>query len=168
MRKLKFLLLTSLTVLWLSGCRNDSTEGQDETVENVTVIEPETEAVPEDIALPYIVTFDDNTGRLEIEKNPESMTNSYTAEQIAAALNKKYPEIVLHVGERKQDTLELRVDDATYLSQGMGSAGANGYLAEATYSFTSLDSINVVNFLFEPGDHAMPGPYSTKSFDDFN
>lgn len=168
MENIKFLLLMFLTFILISGCRNENTENQDETVDSVTVIESEPVAEPEEIALPYIVTFDDNTGKLEIEKNRESTTYSYTAEQIAVALNKKYPEITLQVGERKQDTLELRVDDATYLSQGMGSAGANGYLAEATYSFTSLDSVNVVNFLFEPGDHAMPGPYTTKSFDDFN
>src|SRR5690606_2477244 len=120
--KSKFVLLASFIFILLSGCRNESTENQDETVENEIIIEsePEIETEAPTIALPYIVTFDENTGRLEINKNPESTSTSYTAEQVAEALNTKYPEIFLRVGELKQDTLDLHVDDATHLSQGMG------------------------------------------------
>src|SRR5690606_42143085 len=121
MENIKFLLLMFLTFILISGCRNENTENQDETVDSVTVIESEPVAEPEEIALPYIVTFDDNTGKLEIEKIPESTTYSNTAEQIAVALNTKYPEITLQVSVTHLDTLVLSAHDYTQLTHCMGT-----------------------------------------------
>lgn len=117
--------------------------------------------------LPYIVLYDDSTGKFNIEKNPASETVAYTPEALAGALNHKYAEIQLRVGERRKDTLDLHIDSPFYLTQSIGSAGASSYLAESTFAFTTLDSVKVVNFRFEPGDHAMPGPYTRRYFDDF-
>jgi len=171
MKTFKFLLFTSLALVLLNGCMNDSSENK--TADTTTV---ETDVPSDSVSksesstnsLPYIVNYDDSTGRLEIDKNPASDSLSLNSEQLTLALKNKYPEINLRVGERKNDTLELYIDDATYLTQSMGSAGANAFIAETTYAFTSLDSVKVVNFIFEPGDHAMPGPYDRKYFKDFH
>jgi hypothetical protein len=58
----------------------------------------------------------------------------------------------------------VRVNDAFQLTQEMGSEGAVNYLASATFSITSSDSIEVVFFDFPFGDHAAPGYYSRASW----
>jgi hypothetical protein len=45
-----------------------------------------------------------------------------------------------------------------------GSFGAAAYLADATFTMTSLDGIDRVNLDFPDGDHASPGFYSRASF----
>jgi len=175
MIKFKFLLIGLTAIFLVNGCANENTEDQNKKSDSLNLDQEELSLSDSAsmnknsvMPLPYIVNYDENTGRFEIDKNPQAETNSLTSEQIVKALKNKYPEIDLRVGEKKGDTLELLIDDATYLTQSIGSAGANNYLAEATFAFTSLDSIQVVNFLFEPGDHAMPGPYNRKYFDDFH
>jgi len=51
-----------------------------------------------------------------------------------------------------------------YLSEAMGSSGAQDYLAIVTYTLTESPGIRSVEFVFQPGEHAMPGVYSRESF----
>lgn len=119
-------------------------------------------------ALPYVVVFNEESGRFDIVENPDDQNFTPNGEGYVEALNIKYPEISIRQGERHLDTLNVFIDNATYLTQSIGSAGANSYLAEATYAFTELDSVNVVNFNFQTGDHATSGPYTRAFFKDFH
>lgn len=170
MKPLKFLLLSSLALVVLNGCMNDSSDRESETDTVGTTIPADSALLNESPIqqLPYVVNYDDASGRLEIDKNPESDSLTLNREGLILALKNKYPEINLRLGERRKDTLEVYIDDATYLTQSIGSAGASAFLAETTFAFTSLDSVKVVNFKFEPGDHAMPGPYDRRYFKDFH
>jgi hypothetical protein len=58
----------------------------------------------------------------------------------------------------------VKVIDAELLTQRMGTAGAEEYLASVTFSLTSVPGIHSVNFDFEEGDHAIPGDYSRDRF----
>jgi len=73
-----------------------------------------------------------------------------------------FPQIALRKIEQR--TAELEVVNDQYLTQKMGSSGAQGYLAGATYTLTENPGIRSVNFIFQPGEHAMPGIYSRESF----
>ncbi len=46
----------------------------------------------------------------------------------------------------------------------MGTTGAAEFLATATLTLTEYDDIKLVNFVFDEGDHAVPGLYSRKDF----
>ncbi len=59
-------------------------------------------------------------------------------------------------------TVEVINDE--YLTQRMGTAGADSFMAEATFTLTEYDNIKFVNFIFEAGDHAAPGRYSRDHF----
>ena len=48
--------------------------------------------------------------------------------------------------------------------QGIGSTGANEYLARVTLSLTSVPGIHSVDFDFAEGDHATPGKYDRRRF----
>lgn len=175
MRKANFLYAGLALLLLTAACTSDNSQGQEAAdsaamADRQVVVDTAASApaAPGVQPLPYIVQYDDNTGKFNIDKNPASESVAYTAEALANALNHKYAEIQLRVGDRRNDTLDLHIDSSFYLTQSIGSAGANNYLAETTYAFTTLDSVKVVNFNFEPGDHAMPGPYTRRFFDDFH
>ncbi len=61
-------------------------------------------------------------------------------------------------------TVVVEVQNDKYLSEAMGSSGAQDYLAIATYTLTESPGIRSVEFVFPPGEHAMPGVYSRESF----
>lgn len=62
---------------------------------------------------------------------------------------------------------DIEVINAEYLTQRMGSSGAQVYLAQVTYTLTENPDIQKVNFMFEEGDHAMPGIYVREDFQNY-
>lgn len=163
--RVKFLLITCSTLILLNGCISDSSENKDGVTDTLSTQSKEVDN--ERVQLPYEVNYNEETARFSIVENPEAGTSSLSSEKLVTALKNKYPEISLHVGDRRNDTLDVYIDDAAYLTQSIGTAGANAYMAEATFAFTALDSIQTVNFIFEAGDHASPGAYQRSDFDDF-
>jgi len=73
-----------------------------------------------------------------------------------------FPKIAMEKVEQQIAIVTISNDE--YLSQKMGSSGAQDLLAEVTYTLTEYPGIKSVNFMFQPGDHAMPGVYSRDSF----
>ena len=64
----------------------------------------------------------------------------------------------------KGQVINIEVINDEYLTQRMGSTGAAEFLATATFTLTEYDNIKFVNFIFEEGDHAIPGLYSREGF----
>lgn len=174
MKSLKYSTLALLTFfLILNACVSDSRQNNQErdsivVIDSASVIDTTSSVDLTPPALPYVVIFNEETARFSIIENPDDSGFTPNGAGYVEALNTKYPEINIRMGDRHLDTLEVYIDDATHLTQGMGSAGANSYLAEATYAFSELDSVNVVNFIFKTGDHATSGPYTREFFNDFH
>jgi len=61
----------------------------------------------------------------------------------------------------------VEIINAEYLTQRMGTSGAQNYLAAATYSLTETPGVRGVDFIFPVGDHAAPGVYTRESFKDY-
>lgn len=72
------------------------------------------------------------------------------------------PKIVLQKAEPR--TTHIEVLNEQYLTQSMGSSGAQDYLAMVTYTLTETPGVMAIDFIFPGGDHAMPGIYSRESF----
>lgn len=72
------------------------------------------------------------------------------------------PKLLLQGQDRSM--VRVLVVNGDYLSQRMGSAGAQEYLVAATYTLTDCPEVTEVNFDFPQGDHAMPGVYTRMSF----
>jgi hypothetical protein len=164
--RIKLLVLTISTLMLLNGCMTESTENNEladslNTEDNRVIDSAST-------SLPYEVSYNEETGRFSILENQEVETLPLNGDMLIHALKNKYPEIDLRLGDKRNDTLDVYIDNAFYLTQNIGTAGANAYMAEATFAFTSLDSIKTVNFIFETGDHATPGTYQRSDFDDFH
>jgi hypothetical protein len=62
------------------------------------------------------------------------------------------------------DTAYLEVINSYYLTQSMGSAGAEEYITKSGISLLEIDGINYVDFNFEMGDHAYPGTFSKAGY----
>ena len=90
------------------------------------------------------------------EANPESFRTPANEEQDDPP-KLKFKKIAGH-------TVSVEVINDQYLTQRMGSFGANAFLAAATYTLTEHRNINTVNFIFEDGDHAQPGRYARRDF----
>lgn len=78
------------------------------------------------------------------------------------SMKTEFPQINLQKIERQ--TADIQIANDQYLTQNMGSDGAQDYLAEVTFTLTENPGIKAVNFLFNVGDHAMPGLYTRESF----
>lgn len=62
------------------------------------------------------------------------------------------------------DIIRVEVINDEYLTQQMGSTGAQEYLAAATFTLTEYAGVKAVLFIFEEGDHAAPGLYTRDGF----
>jgi len=164
--KFVLLFLFSFMVIGYLGCQN-TRQSDENTSQDSSLLIDSIPAVEQELTLPYQILYNEKTERFEIKDNTDSNNIARTPEDLAKTLNRKYPDIQLIVKERSGDTLTVSIPEATSLTQTSGTAGAMVYLAETTYSFTSIDSIEVVNFSFKEGDHAVPGPYTRDSFNEF-
>ncbi len=108
----------------------------------------------------------DSTGNLLRQKMIAPEMDTLTAENIISYLNSNNPSVKLDYVKTSGDTLFLKIADANYLTQQMGSSGSTVYMAEVVYNFTELPGIRLVSFDFQEGDHAQPGTYTRESFRD--
>ena len=155
----KSLISISTCLFLITSCQRGDPK------EEITSSAPPSTLTIEDFELPFTLQYNTENNRFKILENKDIRTSK--EEDIVLALNTKYPQIKIEVDKRSNDTLFVRIPDATNLTQSMGTTGATSYLVEATYGFTSINGIHVVNYSFTEGDHASPGSYTRESFIEF-
>lgn len=163
-KRIFFIALASLLIVNCQNERTNSDEKQSPREESNKT----NSTTAKTLTLPFIAVVDSTSNLIALEENPQKSSIPLNKEELAEALNIKYPEIKLNLREVSHDTLFVVIPNATFLTQQIGTTGALTYLAEATYAFTDLTDIKVVNFEFKEGDHAVPGPYTRKSFNTKN
>ena len=109
-------------------------------------------------------TLNDTSGKLEMKKVEATGLDSLSPESIVAFLNTSDSSVHLDLIKISNDTIYIKIPDATFLTQQMGSTGSTMYLASVVYNLTELPGIRFINFDFEEGDHAQPGTLSRDSF----
>ena len=89
-----------------------------------------------------------------------------SVQMVVDEFNTRYDDFV-HIDffRQSQDTVYVKINDASYLTQRMRTTGAQAYLAELTYSMTEVPTVKYVNFDFQEGDHASPGVYQKIDFE---
>lgn len=91
-----------------------------------------------------------------------------TSEKLINVINSKYQdEVMLDLVNISNDTIFVKIDNSEFLTQQMGTTGADQYMITATFTLTELPKIKFVNFDFEYGDHASPGTYTRKYYLDW-
>lgn len=64
------------------------------------------------------------------------------------------------------DTIVIQILNDEYLTEQMGTTGANCFIAETIYTLTENDSIGFVRIKMDYGSHASPGLYSRGDYKD--
>ncbi len=103
-------------------------------------------------------------------KSKAIQAGSLTPEKWVDFVNNNIGDNNIHLDFVKvsKDTLYVRIKESTYLTQQMGTTGADDYMSTTTFTLTELKNIKYVNYDFEEGDHAMPGTYSRQYYIDRN
>ena len=103
--------------------------------------------------------------QIGLKHNTTNDLSNVSPDEMVKAINSRYPEIQMELVKKDRDRIHVKIKDASYLSESMGSSGAQIYMAESTYALTEFKGIRSVEFVFEEGDHAAPGVYSRADFD---
>ena len=88
-------------------------------------------------------------------------------DSLIKGLNDNYPNVKLEKLKQSHDTLYTLIKDSEYLTQRMGSTGAEIYVADVILNLTTVPGVQYVNIEFEEGDHAGPGTWSKENFSKF-
>ncbi len=163
MRSLLLSIFIALIFLIIS-CRSDSEKTDEQNSEPEKLSMPVKEKT---LDVPWMAVYNDSTQMMELKKNPVADASNLNAQDIVDALNIKYPQIKLEWVKQEGQKAFVKIADANYLTQQMGTTGAKSYLAEATYSLTEIRGITSVYFDFIEGDHARPQTLTRNSFRNF-
>ncbi|HRG92053.1 MAG TPA: hypothetical protein PLZ10_03845 [Chitinophagaceae bacterium] len=109
-------------------------------------------------------SLDDSSGNIKLNRSGAPIPDSLSINAVTTFLNSRYPNIQLQVLRQSGDSLYVKIPEATYLTQQMGSTGPELYFAEAVYNLTEIPGIRFINFSLAEGDHAGPDTYSRDSF----
>ncbi|MFC5283973.1 hypothetical protein [Pedobacter alpinus] len=153
-----YILIAFVFIACNSDTKNTETEEE--------IVETETYQQPKEIAdIPWAAVLDSTSQIITMTATEGINAKDLNLDNVTESINRKYPEILISNILQKSDTVFVKINDATYLTQGSGSMGAEIFLAESTYSFTQIPGINFVNFDFKIGDHASPGTFKRTDFE---
>ena len=102
-----------------------------------------------------------------IKRNPRITDHYLNADTLIIGLNEKFPKIKLEKLKQSNDTLYTQIKDATFLTEQMGSSGAEFYIAQAVLNLTAVTGVKYVSIDFEMGSHATPDVWSRAKFEDY-
>ncbi|MEO6187630.1 MAG: hypothetical protein ABIO82_00385 [Ginsengibacter sp.] len=167
-------LISILLLAVLLSCNSGSNEvKEEETVVEDTVYEfPATAGGDSAIVIRnspslWRAEFEDSTNSYKIYKPSDNRLDTLTVQNLVSLINVDWDSIHLNFEKISHDTMYVAIPDSRYLTQNIGSTGAENYMAATTYSLTELKGVQFVNFRFREGDHASPGVYSRKSFTNY-
>lgn len=164
------LFFPAITVVIITvSCTNNSTDKiKSSPVDSVSIVPADTVSVSvNETTANYVWTtgIDEQTGKIQMKKNRPIAVDSVNITNMIGLTNNIYPEVKLVLKKISGDTIYVKIPESTYLTQQMGTSGAEAYMANATYNLTELPGIEYVNFDLDEGDHAAPGTFSRSDFE---
>lgn len=103
-------------------------------------------------------------------RNKNVLPESFTPQKLIDLINKNRgkDKVILDLEKVSKDTIYVAIKESTYLTQSMGTTGADDYISTTVFTLTELKGIKYVHFNFVEGDHARPGTYNRHYFLDRN
>lgn len=101
------------------------------------------------------------------KKNEAAQPAIINADSLIKGLNEYYENVFIEKVKQSNDTIYTAIKDSKYLSQQMGSTGAEMYLADVVLNLTAVPGIKYVKIDMEEGDHAQPGTWSAGNFKNY-
>lgn len=100
-------------------------------------------------------------------KNPELSTAIVNTDSLIKGLNQLYENVYLQKDKMSNDTLYTFIKDSKFLSNQMGSTGAEIYIADVVMNLTEVPGVKYVHIEMEEGSHMQPGTWSRNNFTKF-
>ena len=162
---MKTTLILCCSIFLLNGC-NSPKQGND--IANKLEVESEIDQATSEITLQSIreYKFNEQINEFELKQLRKVNEELLSGEMVEKIINTNWPRVQIQFNQTSNDTVYISIPNSAILTQQMGSAGAKGFMITTTYTFTELKGIKYVSFDFVEGDHAMPGVYSRKSWDE--
>jgi hypothetical protein len=153
-----------LFLLLLAGCaqNNESEESTREEVVNADTVMQENKTTgydPDSKLFIWKVTPDYKKIR-----NASAGPALQNADTLIKGLNQLYENVYLEKIKISGDTIYTVIKDAAYLTEQMGTTGAEIYLADLVLNLTSVAGIKYVNLDLAEGSHMQPGVWSADNF----
>ena len=108
--------------------------------------------------------FETATNTYKIHKPVNSRLDTLSAQKLVSLAN--WDSVHVDFIKTSHDTMYVSIPNSEYLTQRIGSTGAENFMATTTFTLTEMKGIKFVNFKFKEGDHASPGVYSRADFKD--
>ena len=128
--------------------------------DTVIITPPIVEALPDSSLYVWQVDFEKKTKK----KNPWFKREWLHVDTLIKGLNKLYPEIKLEKIKISGDTLYTVVKNSQYLSEQIGSTGAEAWIAETVINLTAAKGVKYVSIDFDAGTHAAPDVWSMDDY----
>jgi len=151
---MKFFFSLIVTSLLFTACNNKADQPVDDG--DTANLAP--------LVYSWQASLNDSSGKLEVKKSDSIGPDSLSVPAVIAYLNATNTNVQLAFVKTSGDTVYLKIPDAMYLTQQMGSSGSTIYLALAVYNLTEVAGIRYVNLDFDEGDHASPGTFNRESY----
>lgn len=115
-----------------------------------------------------LYTWKVNSDEKTIRKNQKLGDDVLSVDTLIIGLNEMNSNVQLEKIKQSNDTLYMQIKNANFLTEQMGSAGSEAYIAQAVLNLTSANGVKYVKIDFEPGSHAMPDVWSKENFKEYN
>ena len=113
----------------------------------------------------WISDFDTITNQEYLKRGKMLDSISKSPNELIEILNLRPSKCKIKYVNIVGDTLKIRILDDEYLTEQMGTSGADCYMAETIFTLTENDLIKFVSFEMDYGSHASPGLYSRKHYE---
>ncbi|RYY71208.1 MAG: hypothetical protein EOO13_03945 [Chitinophagaceae bacterium] len=100
-------------------------------------------------------------------KNEAAPISTLNTDSLIKGLNEYYENVYIEKVKQGGDTLYTAIKESNYLTQQMGTTGAEVYLADLVLNLTSVPGVKYVNLDIKAGDHMQPGTWSQESFKNY-
>ena len=168
MKKCFLIVLTGLFVL--AGCNNQpKPSGEKEPVQSADTLYDSTRSFDRESVLKVqnqeMLWQVNDSPSLKLHQPLKAGLDTMTVYHVLALINANEDSIHLEYLKTSHDTIFVHIPHAEYLTERIGSTGAEMFMASTTYSLTAIKGIQYVDYDFVEGDHAAPGVYDRSYFE---
>jgi len=140
--------------------------------ENITILEQETDSVVvEETKLSFnpeskLYVWKSSPDYTKT-KNPQLSNNMLNADSLIKGLNELNENVLLQKIKISGDTVYTEIKNSQFLTESMGSTGAEMYVADVVLNLTEVPGIKYVNIQLVEGSHMQPGTWAKDNFKKF-
>jgi hypothetical protein len=98
------------------------------------------------------------------KQNIAATNDIRNVDSLIKGLNERTENVFLQKHSLRGDTIYTFIEDSKYLTEQMGSTGAELYIADVVLNLTEAPGVNVVSIKMEAGSHAETGTFTKRNF----